>query len=59
MGLLTLKVIPASTDCLSVFHHFVGLALKGLNFNAESKVTRLHLFNIDIILTKVAALLQT
>ena len=37
-GSINSKGYPASTDCLSVFDHFVGLALKGLNFKAESKV---------------------
>ena len=32
------------TNCLSVFDHFVGLALKGLIFNTESRVNFLRIF---------------
>ena len=36
----TLKQIAGElqTNCLSVFDHFVGLALKGLNVNSATKL---------------------
>ena len=44
------KMVKLSTNCLSVFEHFVGLALKGLRtfelfFNRFTRFIRLHHIN--------------